>query len=258
MQGVDRVMAILDSLSNNPEGLGVAEIGDSQGLPRSTVHRILRALAEYRMVAQDDQTKKYKLGLGILKLSVSLLSQNHLRAIAEPHLSSLARSLGETVYICVLNVDEALCIAKVDGSHGLRYLVEVGRRMPFNCTAAAKILLACLPKAKMDKVMSISPLERYTDRTIVDRDQLITHLAEARKQGYALCDGEMERGVRALAVPVFGADRGVIASITVIGPTERFTDAFMEQALKECRMAAGLIEEDLVSRNLEVLQARQL
>lgn len=256
MQGVDRVMAILNSLSDNPEGLGVAEIGDAQGLPRSTVHRILRALIQYRLVTQDERTKRYKLGLGILKLSVSLLNQNQLRSIAMPHLNALARTLGETVYVCVLDSDEALCIAKVDGSHGLRYLVEVGRRMPFNCTAAAKALLAYLPAAQIRRVLEGCQLERFTDRTITDRDELLAHLSGVRSLGYAQCDGEMELGVRAVAVPVFGADRGVVASITVIGPAERFSEAFVEQAVQECRRTSDTIEEELQARSLAVRQAR--
>jgi len=248
MQGVDRLMGILTSLSTNPGGLGITEISEMQNLPRSTVHRILRALMEYRLVSQDDQTKKYRLGMGLLRLTVELLNQNQLRTIAMPYLSALAQSLGETVYLSVLEGDEALCIGKVDGPQGLRYFVELGRRMPFNCAASAKVLLAYLTKKKAEEILRANNLQKYTDKSIVNKEELLQHLAEVRKKGYAICDGELELGTRGIAVPIFGADGNVAGSISVVGPSQRFTEAFMERAIRETQKVALKIEEELGAR----------
>jgi DNA-binding IclR family transcriptional regulator len=64
-------------------------------------------------------------------------------------------------------------------------------------------------------------LERYTDRAITSADTLAAELASVRRNGYATAAGELETGLVAAAVPVFGSAGGCIAALSVSGPDFR-------------------------------------
>ena len=65
------------------------------------------------------------------------------------------------------------------------------------------------------------PLERLTDATITDPEQLRRDGARARKRGWALTEDELEVGLTGIAVPVRGIHGDVVAALGISGPTPR-------------------------------------
>ena len=71
-------------------------------------------------------------------------------------------------------------------------------------------------------------MERFTDKTITDRDGLISELRKIRELGYAYDDEERMRGVRCVAAPVFDSYRQVIGAIGVSGMAQALPDPVLE------------------------------
>lgn len=245
MQSVDRIVTILSLLSNAGKGLGITDLYASCDLPKSTLHRTLNSLMEYGFVLQDVQSKKYRLGPAVLRLGASFLMQNDLRSFARSYLEKLGAEINETVYLTVLQDETAICVDTFGASRNLNYFVHIGREMPFNTAAAAKVILAYQPEELIRKVIYSKRLGKQTDRSIIDPDFLFRHLIDIRDTGYGICEEEMEEGVTAIAAPVWDWSCEVLASVAVIGPTVRLQGEMRQGIIEKIKSVAEKISQEL-------------
>jgi DNA-binding IclR family transcriptional regulator len=145
----------------------------------------------------------------------------HLITVARPFLLKLGEATGETVNLCLPENDFAHYIDQIDSQYNLQIRNWIGYRLPMHATCDGKVFLAYRPQDSLEKYLSRA-LSRFTPQTITDPDQLRDQLAEIRVQGYAWTRGEYEAGIVGLAVPVWGEDHHVVASVCVGGPAFRF------------------------------------
>ena len=245
MQSVDRIVTILSLLSNAGKGMGITELYASCDLPKSTLHRALNSLMKHGFVLQDPESKKYRLGPAVLRLGASFLMQNDLRRYARSYLEELGSELNETVYLTVLQDESAICVDTFGASRNLNYFVHIGREMPFNTTAAAKVILAYQPEELIKKIIYSRKLAKLTEKSIVDPDFLFKHLMDIRQQGYGVCEEEMEEGVTAIAAPVWNMSGQVMASVAVIGPSVRLQGEAQKHIIEKIKRVAEKISLEL-------------
>lgn len=72
VQSIQRAFSVLRALSRSP--MGVTQLSESVGLPKSTVARLLAALEEEGAVEQIEVGGQYSIGDGLLDLSGGLSS----------------------------------------------------------------------------------------------------------------------------------------------------------------------------------------
>lgn len=236
MQSIDRIVKIFMLLSIASEGRGITELYKESNVPKSSLHRILTSLLKYGYVLQDKDNKKYRLGPSLLRLGASYLYQNDLRKIAAPYLKKLGQELNETVFLTVFQSELVICIDTCETSrNNITYFVRQGRAMPFNTTAAAKVLLAYQTEEMIKKLVIPKNLVKDTEKSIIDPKIFIKHLAEIREKGYSTCKEEMEEGVMAIAAPIWNIKSKVIGSVAVVGPLTRIENSekvFIEKIKK--------------------------
>jgi IclR family KDG regulon transcriptional repressor len=90
----------------------------------------------------------------------------------------------------------------------------VGKHLPLHCTGIGKVLAADLPEETIANLMGKS-FTRYTDNTITKLADLLMHLRQVRKQGYAMDNEELIPGVKCVAAPVFNYRGEVAAGISL-------------------------------------------
>jgi DNA-binding IclR family transcriptional regulator len=140
----------------------------------------------------------------------------------------------------VLDGDDALSVAQVEGRHIVGVGSWTGRRTALHTTANGKALLAFSGRA-----LPQGPLERATSRTIISRAALRRELGRVRAQGYATAAGELEDGLNAVAVPVLAADGALRGAISVSAPAYRLDATAFAAVAERCRAAAAHIESRL-------------
>lgn len=245
MQSVDRIITILAHLSDAGKGLGITEVYNACDLPKSTLHRTLGSLMEHGFVLQDAESKKYRLGPAVLRLGASYLSQNDLRSYARSYLEKLGADLNETVYLTILQDHTAICVDTFGASRNLNYFVHIGREMPFNTTAAAKVILAYQTEEVVKKVIYSVKHRKLTEKSIVDPDYLFEHMKEIKECGFGICEGEMEEGVTAIAAPVWNWGNQVMASVAVIGPSVRLHGEMQTTVIDKIKKVAENISREM-------------
>src|SRR5688500_15378476 len=93
---VSRSIAILRLLGKSSSPMGVKAIAQSLGLVTSTCLHILRVLVQERLVTVDAETKRYKLGVGMLSLARRVIERNSFANVAQAGLDSRSRACGVT------------------------------------------------------------------------------------------------------------------------------------------------------------------
>jgi len=234
MKSLKKVIDILDYLCDAERDMGVTELSVKLNLPKSTVYRILKDLLEYSMVEQEKNTSRYRIGLRLLKYSNSLLRSFDLRQIAKPVLKSVCNETGETTLLTVWKNDQGFCIDSILSSQNINVslFVEIGREMPYHCTAGSKIILANQSPEDIQRIINKEHFLRYTPNTIVDPKKLIKHLLEIKDKNYAICDEEVQQGIKAIAAPIKNISGKTIASIGIAGLAQRMTPKNMKKLIK--------------------------
>lgn len=241
IQSVDRALQILFAFSADERLLGVSELSEKLGLNQSTVHHLAASLKEWGLLEQDPASRKYRLGIRLIELGGTMLQSRSLARAIQPYLYHIAENIKETAYLGVLIEGDLLNVEQVCGPHLIQYAGWQGRRTPFYCSSAGKILAAYLPPAEQERLLSETPLRAYATNTITDPEALRDALAQIKAQGYAVSIGELDENINAVAVPVrrhSTTDAAVVAAIAVTGPAYRFTPEIIQAKIPFLRSVA--------------------
>ncbi len=193
------------------------------GLPKATLHRMLKALVAHRFLALEPRDQTYNVGLQVFGMARNLWEGMDIRRAAAPEIAWLSEKTGETVHLAVLDDAQVVYIDKVESRQQIRMFSAVGKHGPVHCTGVGKAILAFLGPAPQRELVARLPLTRFTKNTFVNRAALLRHLQEIRARGYAKDLEEHEERIRCTAAPIFDYRGEVIAALSVTAPSFRFT-----------------------------------
>lgn len=225
VQSVERALDLLEYLARAANWTGVSELSTVTGLPVGTVHRLLMTLTAREYVVRDNHTRRYALGPAFRALVGSDPRMPNWSEIAAPYLRELVEVSGETANLAVMERGRAVYVAQAQPMRMVRMFTELGNRVFMHNTGCGKVLLAYQPDEVVSSIIAEAGLPAYTEHTITDPERLRHELELVRQHGYASDNGEVEEGVRCLAVPVYGPKRKVVAAMSISGPTSRLSSA---------------------------------
>jgi DNA-binding IclR family transcriptional regulator len=231
MRSATRLLDILVLFTEDRPKQTAAEISQQLQLAPSTVRRLLQVLESRGFVRQDHETKQYRLHLRLLPLAAAARAGFDIVRLAAPILDRLSEQTEETIQLSIYEGGQVVQVDNRPSKHVFRIFHPVGHRLPLHTgSAQAKVILADL---KPDEVRALLPASgswsALTQRTITNADDLLRHLDQVRKQGYAVNDGETEPDVWAVAAPVYDHANAVIAAINIPSPQSRITPERAEE-----------------------------
>jgi len=189
---------LLHAFNHKDRVMTLTELAQAAQLPKSTVHRLLARLIE--LDAVEHHGAGYKLSLRLLQLGATTPAAS-LRDRALPHLAGLHRWTGETVQLGVLRQFDVVYLEKLARSNSPVVLSRVGGRLPANCTAIGKALLAW---EDLDDLAALlpSPMPMLTPHSVSDVNALITELHEIKGSELARERNEAQPGLSCVATPI--------------------------------------------------------
>lgn len=228
---------LLRAFNPHERVMTLSELARAAGLPKSTVHRLLARLVE--LGAVEHHRSGYKIGLGLLQLGAGTPA-GYMRDLGLPHLAQLHRWSGATVHFAVLRQFDVVYLEKLSVPHSPASITTIGGRLPANCTAIGKALLA---HENFDDLADFlpSPLPGMTARSITAVDALIDGLRRIRDEGVAREDGEAQPGLACIAAPVL-LNGFAIGAVSLGYPSG--TD-LPPRAARALTITAGRIAEDV-------------
>lgn len=209
-----RVLDVLELFSVARSELSLSEIAELLNWPQPTAHRVTAMLLERSFLARDANTKRFRLGMGVVRLVAPVLAGVRLPDLARGPLRMLAAETGETVNLAILDGAEALYLGSYPGTFRVRAQADPGLRVPAHCTAIGKCLLAQLEPEEARRRVGPGPYPQMTRATARRWSGLAPMLNRTRTDGFAVSVDEYEQGLMACAVAVH-ADRDMVAAINV-------------------------------------------
>ena len=215
-----RYALVLETLAAAPEGLNLTELGAATGLPRGTLHRLVKALRDVGYVAPRGGRKIYGLGPRLMRLMHLGAAPASLAAVARPLLADLAARFGETAYLAKLTGHMVESVVMAAPDTGGQTFVQPGRVMPMHASSSGKAIFAFQDDALIDAVLA-EPRRKFTENTVVEDSAVRADLERVRRQGYAICVNELDPGVASYACPVHMHGIGVLYAVGLVGLRER-------------------------------------
>jgi IclR family pca regulon transcriptional regulator len=226
-QGLEFGAALLECFTAERPALGIAEMADTVGLSRSTVHRYAITLLALGYLEQDAK-RRYRLSLRAGVPGASAIGA--LRAeipAAATILEDLREQTGHTVSMAALDANRALYIHRFHthnaGQHEADLNLRVGAHIPLHNTAIGKALLASLSEPEQRQLLATLTLTQTGPNTIANKKALQEELARIRVNGIATCDEEQAPGIRSIAVAITHPGRSHPLAIGITVPACRYT-----------------------------------
>lgn len=211
MQSIDRAMEIIKLLVANvsEDGLSITELSNESGLPVSSMHRLLKAMAVHGMIRQDEKTKRYNLGNIWLEYGLHMYDTIDYVSTIRPELVRLAELTEESIYLSQPMGDEALITERIDiEQHAIRVYDKLGSRIPMHIGAANKSMLAYMSNGEVKKILnsSVPKEEQSAFRELLER---------IYAQGYAISHSERTEGTTSVGAPIFNHFGKVQSAVSV-------------------------------------------
>ncbi len=219
LQSLERGMAVIQVFSREHPALTLSEVARLTGYTRATCRRILLTLEKLGHVRSDGRS--FMLTPRVLTLGWAYLTSLDLSELAQPLMEELAERTRESCSVATLDLPDVVYVARVPTRRIMTISLGIGARLPAHATSMGRVLLAALPEDELEAYLADTPLERFTERTITDPAELRAAVAEAREQGWALVDQELETGLRSVAAPINRAHAGTIAAINSSAAAQR-------------------------------------
>ncbi len=230
--------------SHDSEPVRLTDISHDLHFPKTRVYRILSTLEQGKYVWQDPRTHGYSLSLRTWLLGRHTHVYRFLTSIVEPYVDDLATQSRETAIFAVL---DGLKVVHLYVSHSLNPVlayVSEGSRVPLHASATGKAILSKLGSPFI--VQMLQPeLERFTPRTIVDRNKLIGEIEKIQRVGYATGVDEISEGLSGVAVASEIGKQMIYWAIGISGPTSRISDNCLQELGQLAVKAVGEIEKKL-------------
>jgi DNA-binding IclR family transcriptional regulator len=244
-QSVQKAAAILRAAAARPDGETASGLARMAGLSHATSLRLVHTLENEGFLMRRPKDGRYVIGLDLLRLDTAAEHAPLLPEVSRKPLKRVAEETRETVTLSVLRGREALdVVLQIDAPHVIQAVNWVGQRYPLHASSGGKIVLAALDPTRVRRILA-RPLERRTSATITDQGELQRELERVRRQGYSVVVDELEDGLASVSVPILGADRRLLGTVNVTGPTFRFDAARRRAALEHARVAVAEIETGL-------------
>ena len=241
-----RALAVLRLLAQAPGPVPAAVLVRSLGLPRSTVYHLLTAMEAEGFVTHLPEERRYGLGLAAFEIGTAYSRQEPLQRLARPVLSLLVDTVGQSAHLAVLHGREVLYLVE-DRAPGRPPLVtDVGVRLPAQLAASGRAMLAALPAAQVRAL--------FPDRTaFVERhgggptslSQLRRLLVQARRDGYAVENGEITPGFSSVAAVVTDHSGYPAAAVAVTFEPHRLNDDARQRLVVAVLRAAAAVHRRL-------------
>jgi DNA-binding IclR family transcriptional regulator len=234
-----RVLRVFSAFTRGKSSWRVSELSEELEMTKNMVFRALKTLVEEGLLVRDASGVRYELGFGVLALRNPGYEFPDIKSLSQSYMERMQTLSGLTVSLHVQIGNSQIVINGIEGSGIVVTRSVYGNPVPLHVSSGSRAILAFLGDEEIsDYIRTSSPLEAFTENTIVDPQKLWAEVEEVRKNGFArgLKDHYLE--VQAVAFPVLDAYGHPNGSISVVGPDELLAEGALDDLIPRLREIA--------------------
>lgn len=204
--------------------LGVTEISKRLGLHKATTFKILQTLKHENWIIQDEKTKNYSLGTGILPVAQAVHRTVNTQKMIAQMMCDLENYVQEDIVFCKLVGKEVICIVKIESDHLLVSSAKEGSSLPLHMGATGLALLAYQDEELIEDIF-----QTFSEELFQNREEFMKDIQKIRTQGYAFTCSNYDKGIGAVGAPVPNEKGQIQYSLSIVGPVNRMLKVGMDQ-----------------------------
>lgn len=225
-----RSFDVAELVAASAEPVSLDRISSATGIPKPTAHRLVSAMVDAGILLREPGAKRYSAGGRLSAIAIGIMNHSAFAGERRAILKALVDKIGETCNFTARDGTDVIYVDRVEADWPLRVHLQPGSRVPIHATASGKLFLSSFPAPLRRRMLYGAPLQRFTRKTITDPHRLEIELARIRKSKIATDDEGFLAGLIAVAVPVRGRNRRMIATLAVHAPTARMS---LKRALEQ-------------------------
>lgn len=230
VKSVETAFSILERLKEE-DGMTLSELDDQFELAKSTIHRHLATLHELEYIKRDSDV--YVPSLKFLDYGEYTMRSVDGSSMIQEKVIQLADKTEERAQFLVEEFGMGVIVFRDSGKNAVHSDPGIGKRVPLHSGAAGKAILAHLPAERVEHIVEQRGLNRMTDCTIDNDEDLLSELERIRERGYSFNKEEKIEGLHAVGAPVLGKQKRVLGALSVTGPSHRMTGEWFDKDLPQ-------------------------
>jgi IclR family acetate operon transcriptional repressor len=232
MKSVDRALYLLSFFTVQEPEWGLSELARKAKIDKATTLRILVALMRNGFVEQHSQSKKYRLGIAVLRLARVREASFPLLSFINPVLDRLAEEMEETAHATLAGETAMITIAVTEPKRSTRVWVNPSQLLPFHAAASGLVYTSFAAPDIRATILASQGLTRYTETTVASSSELRSHVETIRDRGFALAPGSFEAESSGVAAPIFSQDGYAFGAVAIAGVASRMSEEQQTKAAK--------------------------
>lgn len=244
VESLAKGLEVLNCFGRQATRLTLSDVARLTGATPASARRSLKTLSQLGYL--DTDGKRFWMQPKVLLIAHAFLSSRPMPSLAQPLLDSLSERTRESASLGQFAGDDVIIVARSTARRSLSTGLAIGSRLPVYCSAIGRALLSGVPPEDARRRLLAMPRAAMTEKTLVSVGEILVRVASCRVHGWAASDGELELGVRSIAVPVRDQSGEVSAALSISVRAERMGMAeFQEQFLAPVMRARKSLEDHL-------------
>ena len=236
VMALEKGLAIIEAFGQLRGSASLTQLAEVTGHTKASVRRSLHTLCHLGYATQDG--RQFQLAARALRLGSAFVVSDALTRLAQPILETTAERTKESASIAVLDSQDSVFVARATHRRSLSVGLGVGARLPAYASATGRVLLGGQPRDWVRFMLNRMGRPALTVKTITSLPKVLQQVDLAQRQGYALCDQELEIGLRSIAVPILDRRGRTIAAMSLSVATSRMdVPTILEKLLPELERA---------------------
>lgn len=233
---LEKGLAIIEAFGHLRGPATLTQIAEVTGNTKASVRRSLHTLCKLGYAQQEG--RQFQLAARTLRLGSAFVVSDELTRLAQPILEMTAERTKESASMAVLDAQDVVFVARATHRRSLSVGLSAGARLPAYASATGRVLLAGHPKDWALFILNRMRRPALTAKTLTKVTDVMKQIELVNHQGYALCDQELELGLRSIAVPIKNRQDQTIAAISLSVATSRMDiPTILEKLLPELESA---------------------
>jgi len=216
---ISNLFELMDFFVRVKKPLSVREIVDELAWPRSSAFNIIESLVECGYLYQPVSRGGYYPTTKWMELARGLSESQPLPESVHKLLEGLAGQTGETLFLAGAEGTSIVFLDVVESSADIRFIANVGQRLPMHVTSAGRAILAQYSPSERAATLNRIKYQSYEKDTFMTPESVEADIKKSAKNGWYINLGIYAPGVAGVAVPF--PFRGRCNAIALGGPVSR-------------------------------------
>jgi DNA-binding IclR family transcriptional regulator len=208
------------------------------GLPPAKAHRYLVSLIREGFIEQSAADGRYDFGGAARLIGRVAMNRLDIVRIGTPLLSKLRDDLRETVFMGVWTPQGPMVIEWFDIVRPVSVVIRPGSILPIQTSAFGLICAAYLAPEIVGRAKALAAPEVTAKPAGLTKAKQAARLEDIRRDGFAVVQGDLIRGLDAIAVPVLDHKGDLVASLAAVGSSGILDIGASGRVVRELRAAA--------------------